>query len=229
MANSRIDAILIDFYGTLTAGDRSAVDQACQLVIDHHDLNTTSQEFAIRWGERFFQLIDHSNHDSFRTLHECELLSLSDTMKGLVSDFDPEPYVNILEKYWAKPPLHTESAEFLANLDVPTCCVSNADSKPLFHAIEQHGLQFNSIISSEEVQCYKPSKEIFEHALKALGVSADRVVHVGDSLHSDIGGASNAGITSVWICRDDRIHDIGKCKPEFTIHNLTELFPIIIS
>ena len=172
MAIRRIDAILIDFYGTLTAGDHSAVDQACQLLIDHHDLNTTSQEFAIRWGERFFQLIDNSNHASFRTLHECELLSLSETMKGIVEDFDPKPYVNILEEYWANPPLHPESAEFLSKLDIPTCCVSNADSKPLLQAIEKHGLRFDAIISSEEVQCYKPSKEIFEHAMKALEVSA---------------------------------------------------------
>lgn len=227
MAKRRVDALMIDFYGTLTAGDRSAVDQACRLLVATHDLKMTSQEFAIRWGKQFFQLIDNSNHDSFRMLHECELQSLTNTMKGIVDDFDPIPFVNILEEYWANPPLHPESVEFLAKLDIPTCCVSNADSMPLLQAIERHGLQFDAIICSEDVQCYKPSNEIFKHALKALGVSADRAMHVGDSLHSDIGGASNTGITSVWICRNDRIHDIGTCKPEYTIHNLMELIPII--
>lgn len=228
MSKRRYDALMIDFYGTLTAGDRMAVDQACRKLIDTCGLNTTSQEFAVKWGKRFFKLIDDSNHESFRTLHECELISLHETMNNTVIDFDPTPFVSIIEAYWADPPLQLDVYDCLKQIDIPICCVSNADTRPLLQAIEKHGLKFDAIISSEDVRCYKPNSGIFQRAMEILGVQADRVMHIGDSLHSDIGGASGCGIAATWICREDRIHDIGNCKPDYEISTLADL-PSILS
>ena len=35
-----------------------------------------------------------------------------------------------------------------------------------------------------------------------------RVIHVGDSLHSDVGGAKTIGLLTGWLCREDRILDV---------------------
>ena len=45
----------------------------------------------------------------------------------------------------------------------------------------------------------KPDPRIFQEALKRVNCSSEEVIHVGDSLKSDIQGAWNAGIDSVWI------------------------------
>mmetsp|Transcript_17104 Transcript_17104/g.20528 ORF Transcript_17104/g.20528 Transcript_17104/m.20528 type:complete len:230 (-) Transcript_17104:81-770(-) len=48
----------------------------------------------------------------------------------------------------------------------------------------------------------KPHKSHFDACLRELGklgVSKDRVVHVGDSLHHDIVGANSAGIASIFV------------------------------
>lgn len=45
----------------------------------------------------------------------------------------------------------------------------------------------------------KPFPSIFMKALKLANCEAHEVIHVGDSLASDIAGANNSGITSVWI------------------------------
>jgi len=49
---------------------------------------------------------------------------------------------------------------------------------------------------------YKPDPEPFDIALDTLGIDHDRTVHVGNSLESDVAGAHNAGITSVWLDGD---------------------------
>ncbi|WP_158855100.1 HAD family hydrolase [Halorhabdus sp. CUG00001] len=49
---------------------------------------------------------------------------------------------------------------------------------------------------------YKPDPEPFDVALDTLGIDHDRTVHVGNSLESDVAGAHNAGITSVWLDGD---------------------------
>lgn len=45
----------------------------------------------------------------------------------------------------------------------------------------------------------KPAPDAFERALQSLDVAPDRAVHVGDSLDTDVAGASAAGLHSVWV------------------------------
>jgi len=45
----------------------------------------------------------------------------------------------------------------------------------------------------------KPIVSHFEAALKALGLEKETVIHVGDSLHHDVIGAHNTGISSLFV------------------------------
>src|SRR5579859_3363908 len=78
--------------------------------------------------------------------------------------------------------------------------ISNFDHR-LYHILEGLGLgaQFASITISSEAGYAKPSPEIFRIALAKHGISADEALHVGDSEHLDIAGATAAGIAAVLI------------------------------
>ncbi len=227
MARRTFDALLIDFYGTISAGDRRVVESTCRRLVDSFSLPMTSQQLAVRWGKVFFATIDASNHDSFRTLHECEIVSLQETLTPLVGAFDPTPFVAEIEAYWADPPIHKDVVGFLENVDLSVCCVSNADTVPLQSAIQRHGIRFDATITSEAARCYKPDPGIFRYALDQLGVEADRAIHIGDSLHSDVRGAKNAGIATAWLCRADRIHDIGEATPDYEISTLSDAMAVL--
>ena len=45
----------------------------------------------------------------------------------------------------------------------------------------------------------KPHEEHFYACLRELNLDANRVAHVGDSLHHDIAGANAAGISNIFI------------------------------
>ena len=45
----------------------------------------------------------------------------------------------------------------------------------------------------------KPANDMFNLACQQLGVSQNEILHVGDSLDSDVQGANNAGCYSVWL------------------------------
>lgn len=228
MPKGRFEALLIDFYGTITAGDREAVEATCEDVVAACSLSCISAaELAIRWGERFFAEIEQRNHSRFRTLYECVIESLRLTLGELGHAPDPEPLVARLARYWVDPPVYEDALAFLTGLNLPVCCVSNADTRPLLTAIERHGLAFDAVVSSQDARCYKPEPEIFRQAIETLGVRPETVVHVGDSLHSDVGGAFNLGIASVWVRRDSRIHDVGDCHPDWTIRSLAELSSLL--
>jgi 2-haloacid dehalogenase len=223
MPSNRFDAVLIDFYGTIAAGDREAVEATCGTIVTACMLSISPAEFAIAWGERYFAVVAESRPHAFRTLYECEMTSLAQMFKKLKIEADPAPFVAQLEAYWRDPPVHADAVELLDELNVPVCVVSNADTEPLEAAIAKHGLRFDAVVSSEAVRSYKPEGQIFRHALERMGVDASRALHIGDSLHSDVAGAQKAGITAAWICREDRIHDIGQCTPCHTCSSLTEL------
>lgn len=220
------DGLFIDFYGTIAAGDRDVVEQTCRRVVDHFSLPMDAAGLARRWGDRFFDAITRHNDGSFRTLFECECSSLLETLRGDVGEFDPAPFCEDLRTYWRRPPLHDDAREALtavAALPVPVCLVSNVDRDDVDAAIEHLGLRFDYVVTSEDARSYKPHGDIFKRALRDTGWRRERTLHVGDSLHSDVFGATEAGILGVWLNRPDRIHDIGRAEPAHTIHSLAEL------
>ncbi len=223
MSSHRFDVVFIDFFGTIADGDRIQVEATCRRIVRDYDLSLPGPEFAVRWGKRYFAISDQSNHDQFKTLYEIECVSLRQTMKELGVECDPIPYADELQRYWRNPPLHEEAKDALAALPVPVCCVSNADEADLLEAISAHALRFGGMVSSERARSYKPNAGIFQYAMKMMGVSPERCAHVGDSLHSDILGAQELGITGIWVERDGRISDIGDSNPDFTIKSLREL------
>jgi 2-haloacid dehalogenase/putative hydrolase of the HAD superfamily len=227
MSRRRFDALFIDYYGTLADGDRLAVETTCSRVVQDLSLPMTAADLAILWGRRFFQEIEVANHDRFLSLYDCEAKTLVETLRPLGAEVDPRPYCDMLKHYWATAPAHADAVEGLAGLDLPVCCVSNADTDDITASIARHGFRFDAVVVSEAVRCYKPAPHIFRVALDALGVAADRVLHVGDSLHSDVGGARSVGIATAWICRDGRIFDAGNCRPDFNIRSLIELRAIL--
>jgi len=219
----KLDGILLDLYGTLTTGDRDAVEAVCGDVVRDAGLNISAYELSVTWGERFFHALDFSNADAFKTLYDLEIKTLVDTLDGLNAPLDPGPYVDRLLAYWQSPPIHADVEQFFAQCPLPVCIVSNADQADAEAALRRHGIVVDHLVTSEAVRAYKPDRTIFEHALKRTGWRRDRVIHVGDSLHSDIGGAIMAGLTSGWLNRVNRIHDVGTHQPDHTFHDLLEL------
>ena len=78
--------------------------------------------------------------------------------------------------------------------------ISNFDHR-LYRILEGLRLadQFQSVTISSEAGYAKPWPEIFRIALAKHGIRADEAVHVGDSDHLDIAGATAAGIAAVLI------------------------------
>jgi putative hydrolase of the HAD superfamily len=81
--------------------------------------------------------------------------------------------------------------------------VSNWDVS-LHDVLERTSLRplVDVVVTSAEVGVAKPDPEIFRLALSRLGRSAERAVHVGDSLDVDVAGARAAGVEAVLVVRD---------------------------
>lgn len=68
-------------------------------------------------------------------------------------------------------------------------------------AIKYHALTPAGVFTSEDARAYKPRKELFELALKETGLTSDEVIHIGDSISSDVNGAEALNIKALWLNR----------------------------
>jgi putative hydrolase of the HAD superfamily len=57
---------------------------------------------------------------------------------------------------------------------------------------------FNHVITSQKAGFKKPSREIFDYALTVNSLSSHEVIMIGDNLITDIGGAKNASIDTIF-------------------------------
>jgi len=81
---------------------------------------------------------------------------------------------------------------------------------------------FDAIVISGEYGISKPDPRIFDILLEKLNCPASEAAMIGNSLESDIRGARNAGITSVWINRTHEMPD-PVIIPDYEIKSLSEL------
>lgn len=131
---------------------------------------------------------------------------------------------------WIDPiPGAAEGLALLAESGVPLVVVSNADgtveqllaASGLVQVGPGPGVEVVAIVDSGAVGVAKPDPRIFEIALELVGVSPDRVAHIGDAYSYDVGGARAAGIHPVLVdpldlrpdldcLRIDSLADVGR-------------------
>ena len=83
------------------------------------------------------------------------------------------------------------------------------------------------VFISGEMGCRKPEKAYFDAVLEALGAKMQRskVLVIGDSLSSDIRGAFNARLDSVWLRRPGA--KAGAMKPTYQVDSLAQLSQLL--
>ena len=85
---------------------------------------------------------------------------------------------------------------------------------------------FSSTAFSDEVGFCKPDSRVFEKALRELMIRPDEAVHVGDLLRTDVAGAKNVGMKSVWLSNESNMRYID-CTSDYVIKRLSELLDIL--
>lgn len=73
---------------------------------------------------------------------------------------------------------------------------------------------FDEVITSEEVGYSKPSKEIYEVALKRMKADPEKSVMIGNKFLEDALGAVKAGISAILVNADIKEHEKEKIKRE---------------
>ncbi len=214
-----IKALFFDFYGTIVHEDGAVIDEITTIISNTGD-SAEKSIIGSYWWKIFQESCMNSFGSDFKTQRELEIKSLEMTLRKFDSNASPEELSEKMFEHWRKPPLFEDAANFLALCDIPYYIVSNIDTDDIMAAIHYHDLTPVMVFTSEDAKSYKPRPELFEIALKETNLKPQEIVHIGDSLNSDIKGASNLGINTIWINRNNKEIPDGVV----TVTSCTEIF-----
>jgi 2-haloacid dehalogenase len=109
------------------------------------------------------------------------------------------------------------------------CLVTNGLSLVQRGRLARSGFadSFTAVLISEEMGLAKPDPRFFQAAGSALGLSAARLLCVGDNPEADIGGARGAGIDACWFAPGGGAWPGPGDPPEHVIRDLSEILHIV--
>jgi 2-haloalkanoic acid dehalogenase type II len=85
------------------------------------------------------------------------------------------------------------------------------------------GAFFDGHVSAIAAGAAKPDARIFAALRDMAGVPAEQILHVGDDPITDVVGARQAGMQTVWLNRDARSWPVALAPPARTISTLAEI------
>jgi 2-haloalkanoic acid dehalogenase type II len=196
----RIEAVLLDSFGTLVAMEPPAPRLAAALGVPLDDAERAFRAEIDYYVEHHVEGRDPATLSALRD--RCagvirdslglEAIALADVRRAMLDSIRFNAYED------AAPALRE-----LRERGLRLVVASNWDSS-LPEVLEQAGLAMlvDGGVSSAIAGAAKPEPALFEAALRAASCAADRALHVGDSLSKDVAGAARAGIAAVLLDRD---------------------------
>jgi 2-haloacid dehalogenase len=93
-------------------------------------------------------------------------------------------------------------------------------------------VEFDFVITAQQMQSYKPAHRNFEEAIRRSGLSKDQILHAGQSLYHDIAPANALGIRNVWVNRPSIRPGSGAARPgtatpSYEVRTLAELSALL--
>jgi 2-haloacid dehalogenase len=205
----RFTHLTFDCYGTIIdweAGILAAVGP----VLERHGASLGEAELLQLYA-RFEAEQEAGEYKPYRQVLAAVMESMGTELGFTPSEAD---LLALPESVGSWPPF-ADSVEALQRLQMSfeLVILSNIDDD-LFAATERLlGLEFDEVITAQQVGSYKPSTRNFEFALERLQVPREQVLHVAQSLFHDHTPAKELGFTTAWVNRPSRCPGVGVAPP----------------
>ena len=225
-----IKGVLFDMGGTLVENIDIKLENIGDCLYKYVNHNVFSKEYFDEYFEkRIIELLKNRGEKEYQ---------FSSLVKGLASKFYILKDLRILEKEccdnlckYCLVDNVIEYLDYLKMKGMKMIVLSNTcfSKDVIVNQLDQFGLikYFSDVVVSSEYDFRKPNEKFFKVGLESIGLKANEVVMIGNSLWADVEGASRLGIKSILIDKDS-YYDSDELKKVNTliktIKNYKELF-----
>jgi len=196
----RFQWISFDCYGTLIDWE-TGIFEAVAPVLASHGIRKSRAEILALFADVEPRVQRASYLEYHRVLRRVMALI------GSELGFQPtESELGCLGDSLSHWPVFPDSAGALRALQsrFKLAVISNVDDDLFAGTAAALGIDFDAVVTAQQVRSYKPSLGHFHAAAARMAVDADAWLHVAESLYHDIAPANQLGIATVWVNRASR-------------------------
>jgi len=194
-------ALTFDCYGTLIDWE-TGIARALDAFARPHGVSASDEDLLTALSRHENRLQEENPGELYPKL-------LARSLKLIGADFGVEASDTEAAAFGASVtnwPAFSDSAEALRYLKrfYKLVVVSNVDRESFKHSNAKLGVEFDLVITAQDVGSYKPALGHFHRAfaeLEKLGVPKAKILHTAQSLFHDHVPAKSLGMTSIWINR----------------------------
>jgi 2-haloacid dehalogenase len=199
----RFEALTFDCYGTLIDWE-TGLAEAFRPVLRAHGVDAGDEDVLERYG-RHEAAAEAGPYLRYRDV-------LAAGLRGVAAELGFEPTAAEVEAFSgsvADWPAFPDSAAALERLKdrFRLGVITNCDDDLFAASNRRLGVEFDWIVTAQQVGAYKPDERGFRAAFERLRLPRERILHVAQSLFHDHVTAKQLGLTTVWI---DRRHGRGR-------------------
>jgi len=215
-----VDSIMFDSFTTIV-DVQSSTKQALDNYVDD------PEPIAKLWR---FRAIDYRMISTYTKTYETYMETTKKALEYALQVHDIELSSDIIDEITAvffelevykdvQPGMET-----LIDKGYDLYILSNGNPEVLDAMIKraQIGDLIKETISADEIEIYKPDRRIYEYAVKRIGTSKERILHVATPWY-DIYGAKHAGIQTIWLNRDGKPWDRFNGDPDLIVKDFGEV------
>ena len=188
----RVDALVFDAYGTLY--DVHSVVRRCESCFPGKGTQLSqlwrAKQLEYTWLRSLMQrYVPFSQVTRDALAYACAALGLDSRTHAAA----------LMDEYLRLAPFPEVSAA-LEHLQMKRAILSNGSPDLLDPLVRNSGLRFDAVLSVDELKIYKPAPQVYELAVKRLGVPKDRIGFVSSNCWDAL-GAKSYGFRVYWINR----------------------------
>ena len=204
-------------------------------------LDNKNLSYSLENIKKNFKHIFHLADVNFEKadFHHTQIVDLIDKLLNKLNINVPQSDKNLIKIEFEEtmfkdpPPLKAGVKETLNTLskNYKIGLISNTGITPgrvLKKVLEKYDIlkYFLFTLFSDETGYYKPSQIMFKTALKEFKCKPANIIHVGDILETDIKGAKECGILTIWF-NDSFIPKSNNIQPDYEIHLISDVIEIV--
>lgn len=223
---SRIEWVSFDCYGTLVDWE-TGISSAVATALEPHGVHKTNAEILQLFADTEPRVQSSGEFKEYRPALR-EVMALIGSALGVqFTDAEMDSLPASLPHWPVFPDVHAALTSMKSRYKL--AIISNVDDDLFNGSARAMGIDFDAVITSQQVRAYKPNLRGFEVAAETMGVDKPGWLHVAESLFHDIGPANRVGIKSVWVSRPDRGGGTRPTDavPDLTVASLAELVDLM--
>ncbi|MGA8539931.1 MAG: haloacid dehalogenase type II [Terriglobales bacterium] len=205
---SRFTTVSFDCYGTLIDWE-SGILPVLRTVLGNHGQKLTDAAILELYGE-FEAEAESGPYQSYRDVLQAVVRAFAEHLQFEATSAEIRSLHESVRAW--RPFPDTVAALHELQKRCKLAVISNIDDDLFAETRKMLGVDFDGVITAQQAKSYKPSINNFEIALRSLGLSADRLLHAGQSIYHDVVPARSLGISTVWVNRKSTRPGIGAVR-----------------